>query len=259
MKIRPGIELGNRSDVGCERTENEDNFCYAEPEHDDDLQKKGRLAVVADGMGGHEGGQVASSLAVEAVRDVFLHGANSDPTDALVNAYQAAHSAIQDYAREHPELAGMGTTCTTALLHNGQLIYGHVGDSRLYLVRNDAITRLTRDHSYVQEMVDKGVISPNEAKHHPSRNILTSALGSDNPVQADFAEAPIPLQPGDILLLCTDGLHGLVSDEEMLALSQRNPPGEACKELVEMAKARGGFDNITVQILRFNGASTAAP
>jgi PPM family protein phosphatase len=102
------------------------------------------------------------------------------------------------------------------------------------------------------------LITAEEAKTHPSRNILTSALGSDSPVQADFAEAPITLQRGDMLLLCTDGLHGLVSDEEMLALSSRNPPREACRELVEMAKARGGFDNITIQILRFDGNSTAA-
>lgn len=258
MKIHPGIELGNLSDVGCERTENEDNFCYAEPEQDDELKKRGRLVVVADGMGGHEGGQVASRLAVDAVRDTFLNTAIPDPADVLVAAYQAAHSAIQDCANDHPELSGMGTTCTSAVLRDSQLIYGHVGDSRLYLLRNNAITRLTRDHSYVQQMVDKGLITAEEAKTHPSRNILTSALGSDSPVQADFAEAPITLQRGDILLLCTDGLHGLVSDEEMLALSSRNPPREACRELVEMAKARGGFDNITIQILRFDGNSTAA-
>jgi serine/threonine protein phosphatase PrpC len=258
MKIHPGIELGNLSDVGCERTENEDNFCYAEPDQADELLKRGRLVVVADGMGGHEGGQVASSLAVDAVRDFFLNGTISDPADALVAAYQSAHEAIQHCARDHPELTGMGTTCTSAVLRDGQLIYGHVGDSRLYLMRNDAITRLTRDQSYVQQMVDKGLISAEEAKTHPSRNILTSALGSESGVEAEFAESPIALQPGDILLLCTDGLHGLVSDEEMLALSKRNPPREACKELVAMAKARGGFDNITVQILRYVGSSPAA-
>jgi serine/threonine protein phosphatase PrpC len=257
MKIHPGIELGNLSDVGCERTENEDNFCYAEPEQDGELKKRGRLVVVADGMGGHEGGQVASGLAVDAVRDFFLNGAIADPADVLVTAYQAAHNAIQDFARDHPELSGMGTTCTSAVLRDDQLTYGHVGDSRLYLLRSNAITRLTRDHSYVQQMVDKGLITAEQAKTHPSKNILTSALGSDSPVEADFAEAPITLQKGDTLLLCTDGLHGLVSEEEMLALSSRNPPREACQELVEMAKARGGFDNITVQILRFDGNSTA--
>jgi PPM family protein phosphatase len=253
MKTHPGIELANLTDVGCERTENEDNLCYAEPDDDDEYLKRGRLVVVADGMGGHEGGQVASQLAVDAVRDVFLNSEYSDPTEALVTAYQAAHNSIHEHVHDHPELTGMGTTCTSAVLRGSQLTYGHVGDSRLYLLRNGSITRLTRDHSYVQQMVDKGVISAEEAKTHPSRNILTSALGSDSAVEADFAEAPIPMQPGDILLLCTDGLHGLVSDEEMLALSCRQPPTAACRELVEMAKARGGFDNITVQILRFDG------
>jgi PPM family protein phosphatase len=257
MKIHSGIELASLSDVGCERTENEDSFCYAEPESAEEFLKRGRLVVVADGMGGHEGGQVASRLATEAVRDVFLNGTVADPADALVAAYQAAHNAILDYAHGHPEFSGMGTTCTSAVLRDGQLVYGHVGDSRLYLLRMGAITRLTRDQSYVQQMVDKGLITPEEAQTHPSRNILTSALGSETSVEADFAETPIPLQAGDLLLLCTDGLHGLVSDEEMLALSSRNPPSVACRELVEMAKARGGFDNITVQILRFDGASAA--
>ncbi len=258
MNIRPGIELANLTDVGCERTDNEDNYCYAEPDSDEELIKRGRLAVIADGMGGQEGGQIASRLAVDTVREVFLYGDESDPAAALVNAYQSAHSAIQNFAHEHPELLGMGTTCTAAVVRDGQLTYGHVGDSRLYLLRDGKITRVTRDQSYVQQMVESGVISAEEAKTHPSRNILTSALGSESTVQADFAESPIPLQSSDILLLCTDGLHGLVSDEEMLAVSSQNSPREACKKLVDMAKQRGGYDNITVQIVRIEGASANA-
>ena len=258
MNIRPGIELANLTDVGCERADNEDNYCYAEPESDAELEKRGRLVVVADGMGGQEGGQVASRLAVDTVREVFLYGEDSDPAAALMSAYQSAHAAIQEFAREHPELTGMGTTCTSAVLQDGRMTYGHVGDSRLYLMRNGEITRVTRDQSYVQQMVESGVISAEEAKTHPSRNILTSALGSESTVQADFAEAPIPLQESDILLLCTDGLHGLVSDEEMLAVSSQSAPREACKKLVEMAKERGGYDNITVQIVRIDGASASS-
>ncbi len=204
MKIRPGIELANLTDVGCERTHNEDNYCYAEPESDAEMQKRGRLLVIADGMGGQAGGQIASTLAVDTVRDVFLSGPATDPAAALVAAYQSAHAAIQGYVREHPELAGMGTTCTAAVLRDDQVTYGHVGDSRLYLLRSDTIVRLTRDQSYVQHMVDTGVISAEEAQTHPSRNILTSALGSDSAVEADFAEAPIPLLARDMLLLCTD-------------------------------------------------------
>jgi serine/threonine protein phosphatase PrpC len=255
MKIRPGIELANLTDVGCERSQNEDNYCYAEPENDEEMQKRGRLAVVADGMGGQEGGQIASTIAVDTVRDVFLNGPADDPATALETAYQSAHKAIQEYALEHPELAGMGTTCTAAVLKDGYLTYGHVGDSRLYLLRQGVIIQLTRDQSYVQQMVESGVISAEQAKTHPSRNILTSALGSDSAVEADFAKAPVPLLAGDVLLLCTDGLHGLVHDEEMLAATTQNPPREACRKLVDLAKERGGPDNITIQLVRIEATS----
>jgi PPM family protein phosphatase len=253
MKIRPGIELANLTDVGCERPQNEDNYCYAEPESDDEALKRGRLVVVADGMGGQEGGQIASKLAVDTVREIFLSGPAEDPAGVLEAAYHSAHSAIQQYARTHPELAGMGTTCTTAILQDHRVTYGQVGDSRLYLLRDGAIVQLTRDQSYVQQMVDNGLITAEQAKTHPSRNILTSALGSDSDVVVDFAEAPIPLQPADLLLLCTDGLHGTVSDEEMLEASRQNSPRDACKKLVDLAKERGGHDNITIQIVRIEG------
>lgn len=257
MKIRPGIELANRTDVGCERTQNEDNYCYAEPDDDGEITRRGRLVVVADGMGGYEGGQIASGLAVEAVRSTFLTTSAQNPTDALVAAYQSAHAAIQDFVLDHPELKGMGTTCTAAVLCNGDLVYGQVGDSRLYLIRDSTITRVTHDQSYVQQMIDDGLLTPEDAKTHPNRNVLTSALGSDSGVKADFAQAPIPLQPGDILLLCTDGLHGLVSDDEMLAITSENSPFDACRMLVDLAKQRGGHDNITVQIVRIDKAETA--
>jgi len=250
MNPRPGIELANLSDVGCERTQNEDNLCYAEPESAEAFQKRGRLIAVADGMGGHQGGQVASRLAVDTVWEVFLNGPDHEPVDTLVEAYQSAHARIQDFAQEHPELIGMGTTCTAAIVRDDRLFYGHVGDSRLYLLRRDTITQITRDHSYVQAMVDKGTITPEEAKTHPQRNVLTSALGASSAVEADFAEVSSSLEDGDILLLCTDGLHGLVSDAEFVAVSRENQPREACRKLVDTAKARGGYDNITVQIVR---------
>ena len=149
----------------------------------------------------------------------------------------------------------MGTTCTAAVLKDGYVTYGHVGDSRLYLLRQGIIIQLTRDQSYVQQMVDNGVITAEQAKTHPSKNILTSALGSDSAVEADFAEAPVPLLAGDMLLLCTDGLHGLVDDEEMLAAATQDSPREACRKLVDLAKQRGGHDNITIQVIRIEAAS----
>src|ERR1700693_2544892 len=249
MLIRPGIELGNITDVGGHRAENEDNYCYAEPEDDLDFQRKGRLAEVADGMGGHEGGKLASAISVEAVRDEYLSHPDGDPLQALQSAFQNAHSAIQEYVRQHPELDGMGTTCTAVAILDSQLCYGHVGDSRLYLIRGYNISRITRDHSQVERLVQDGLITPEEAAVHPQRNVLTAAMGVE-PAAADFSETPLALEPADILLISTDGLHALVSDQELLASAAAQPPADACQELVRMAKARGGFDNITVQILK---------
>jgi protein phosphatase len=143
----------------------------------------------------------------------------------------------------------MGTTCTAATILDGELYFGHVGDSRLYLIRGYSISLLTRDHSQVARLVQDGLITPEEASVHPQRNVLTAAMGVE-PAAADFSDMPLPLLPGDILLICTDGLHGLVNDQEMLATASTLDPLEACKELVRMAKERGGFDNITVQILK---------
>ena len=249
MLIRPGIELANLTDTGTHRAENQDYYCYVEPESDDEFRIKGRLAVIADGMGGHHGGEVASRIAAEQVRDAYLAFPGNDPRESLIAAFHAAHTAIHDYGRENPEFEGMGTTCTCAVVKDGHLYYGHVGDSRLYLIRNGAIVLLTEDHSYVRKLVRQGMLTSEEASVHPDRNILTAALGMPAAVPADFSSEPMPLYPGDVLLLCTDGLHGLVSDRELLSLANR-PPAEACRELIETAIGRGGFDNITVQILR---------
>jgi protein phosphatase len=250
MPIRPGIDLGNLTDTGHHRAENEDHYCYAEPASDADFERKGRLAVIADGMGGHEGGQIASVLAVEHVRETYLTHASADPQQALIAALDAAHRAIQEYARAHPEFLGMGTTCTCAVLRHRELYFGHVGDSRLYLNRRGAIALLTEDHSYVQHLVRQGLMTPETAAIHPNRNILMAALGVEGEVRADFSQAPVPLETGDVLILCTDGLHGLVTDTELLDVTTRATASDACRELVEMAKERGGFDNITVQVLR---------
>ena len=258
MQIRPGIELANLSDVGCERSENEDYFAYAEPESDEEYRTKGRLAIVADGMGGHEGGQIASGIAVDFVRQTYFSFPSGDPEEALLEAFRSAQDAIHDWVGEHPELRGMGTTCTAAVLRGGELHYAHVGDSRLYLLRNSTITRLTRDHSWVNRLVEQGLITAEQAAVHPDRNVLTAALGMNSPPPADFSERPVALVAGDSILLCSDGLHGLVSDQEMLAVVSGCDVASACRALVEMAKQRGGFDNITVQILRMGERTSSS-
>jgi PPM family protein phosphatase len=250
MRIRTGVELGNLTDKGCVREDNQDSYCYAEPESDEQFGKKGRLAVVADGMGGYEGGAIASSIAVDVVRATYVSSQDEEPEPALTEAMISAHLAIRTYVREHPELAGMGTTCTAAVLQNGHLIYGHVGDSRLYLMRDGQITRVTRDHTVTERMIEEGLLRADEAMNHPDYHVLTAAMGAGDSVPAEFPQAPIALFPEDILLLCTDGLHDLVRDDEMLDVARQNAPGEACRQLVATAKSRGGNDNITVQILK---------
>jgi protein phosphatase len=252
MQIRPGIELANLSDVGCERSQNEDYYAYAEPECEGEFEKKGRLAIVADGMGGYEGGQIASGLAVDYVRQTYFGFPFQDPQQALLEAFRSAHEAIRDWVGEHPEFKGMGTTCTAAVLRDGELYYGHVGDSRLYLLRENSIASLTRDHTLVNRLLEQGLITPEEAAVHPDRNVLTAALGMDSHVPLDLSETPIPLRSADLLLLCTDGLYGLVNDNELLNIAGYYPPRDACHALVEIAKHRGGPDNITLQIIRID-------
>jgi protein phosphatase len=257
MIVRPGLELANLTDAGCVRERNEDYYCYFEPEDEEAFRARGRLLVVADGMGGHEGGQVASGIAVEVVRQTWST-ASGDPSDVLIAALSNAHNAILEYSREHTELAGMGTTCTAAAVIGDLLYYGHVGDTRLYLIHNGEIRRLTRDQSLVQHLVDSGAISEEEAAEHPDRNVLLSALGMKGAVSMDVPDEGIPIEPGDTLLVSTDGLHGLVNDAELLDAVTRYEPRAACQELVRLAKERGGPDNITLQIARVEGASREA-
>jgi len=151
----------------------------------------------------------------------------------------------------------MGTTCTAVALNDSHLYFAHVGDSRLYLVRGETISRLTRDHSYVGRLVESGVLSPDEAERHPQRHILTAALGAGGEVTADAPDGPMTLEDGDALVLCTDGLWGLVPEPEILKIVSSHDATAACAELVKVARQRGGPDNITLQVLRLsnNGRS----
>jgi len=245
-----GIEAASLTDVGLQRGNNEDSFLYWEPDSDQDFERKGCLAAVADGMGGYEGGQEASRLAVETVREVYDDVFRGDPKVALLEAFATAHERIQGYAEQHPGLHGMGTTCTALVIRGRQLCFAHVGDSRLYLVRGSHISRLTRDHSYVGRLVESGIVRPEDAEKHPQRHILTAALGAGTEVAVESAEQGMTLQDSDDLLLCTDGLWGVVSEEELEAVVASHAPAECCAMLVELARQRGGPDNITVQVLR---------
>jgi len=252
-KLKPGMEAASLTDVGLHRADNEDSYLYWEPESDDEFRRKGRLAIIADGMGGYEGGQEASRLAVETVRDLYDQNFNGDPTNTLVAAFRSAHEAIQQFGFKHPQFRGMGTTCTAAAIIGRTLFFAHVGDTRLYLVRGDSISRLTRDHSYVGRLVETGVVRSEDAESHPQRHILTAALGSGPEIIPDVAEDGVALQEDDLLILCTDGLWSLVSDQELAQVVREYPPGKACLRLVRMAIERDAPDNITVQMLRVAG------
>jgi serine/threonine protein phosphatase PrpC len=252
LKVRPGAEVSCQSDIGCHRENNEDSFGYWEPEDDQQFQRKGRLAIVADGMGGYEGGQEASRLAVETIIASYRDSDGTCPQKALTAAIQTAHDQIRQYAVEHPHLRGMGTTCTTIAIVRDSLYYVHVGDTRLYLLRGGQIIQVTRDHSYVGRLVEAGMITREDAEKHPQRNILTAALGTTTDLIMDSPGTPEHLQSGDVLVICSDGLWGQVHDPEILEALTGKSAEEAGSSLIRLARERGGPDNITIEILRLD-------
>jgi serine/threonine protein phosphatase PrpC len=220
------------SETGKVRMQNEDSY------HAD-----GHVFIVADGMGGHRAGEVASVVAIEE----FLHfeedNREAPPLERIRDGIQAANLALKRMANEDPELEGMGTTFTMVLIE-GELYLGHVGDSRAYIWRKGELRPLTRDHSLVERMVSEGHLSQSEARIHPQRNVILRALGVSDELEVDLDV--VDTAPGDRLLLCSDGLSGFVEDAELEAvLSLTTGPEERCRRLVDAALGRGGIDNIT--------------
>ena len=233
------------SNVGRVRTSNED--CMG-------LFPDLNLFVVADGMGGHAAGEVASSMAVETVRESISKnegtGNSSLAAHCLERAIKASNQKIYEAGKQSPALSGMGTTIVSVLLDQDTAYIGYVGDSRVYLSRQDEITQITTDHSLVNEYLKKGMMTPEEAEHHPLKHVLSRALGTALDVEADILS--IPLKSEDILLLCSDGLSNTVNRQMMLQILKRSKGNiqEACHQLIEQANSRGGVDNITVVILQ---------
>ena len=246
---KPGMEMACLTDVGRQRTNNEDSYLYWEAEDHDDFRIKGRLVVIADGMGGYEGGQEASRLAVETVRHFYDSRFDGGPQATLLHAFSAAHENIQRYAHDHPQFHGMGTTCTALSIVDRELCFAHIGDTRVYLVRPDSVSRLTRDHSYVGRLVESGIVRSEDAESHPQRHILTAALGSGREIVPDAPEKPFLLESGDRIVLCTDGLWSLVGEQDLARIVRSNSPADSCRELVNLALDRGGPDNVTVLVL----------
>jgi protein phosphatase len=257
-----GLEVvaGLKSDVGCVREQNEDSGRYTLPGDPKVVADKGRLFVVADGMGGHSGGEIASRIAVEIITQTYYKD-ESEPQTALKNAFREANRQIYKTSQADESLKGMGTTCTALVLKDGSAISAHVGDSRLYLIRNGHIYLMTEDHSAVMEMVKRGWISLSDARHHPDKNVILRAMGSHPEVEVSTWQEPFPLRENDRFLLCSDGLYDLVEDEEIKQLVLASDPQNACENLVALAKERGGHDNITVAIasLKREGDDSHSP
>ena len=251
MKVHPGLEVAGLSDVGCQRENNEDCYAYWEAEDEDAFRRLGRLAIVADGMGGCEGGQHASRIAVETVVDSYSRaGKGEDVQQLLIQAFTQANARVQHEAMENPGLHGMGTTLTAFVLAGDHLHYAHVGDSRLYLLRDAKLRVLTHDHSLVARLVANGVVRPEDAENHPQKHVLTAAIGVSDEIAPDVPADSLRIARGDVLLLCTDGMWGQMSGQEIIQILSSQTPQAACRALVALAKEHGGPDNITVQVAR---------
>lgn len=252
MGSKGDVTFASLTDVGLVRDHNEDYYGFFEPDAESLFATKGRLFVVCDGMGGHAAGEVASQIAVKTIgKAYFSDRAPANPAAALKASVEAANREILEEAGKNPGREGMGTTVTALSLVGRSAVVVNVGDSRTYLVRDDAITQISQDHSWVMEQVRTGSLTPEQAENHPYSNVITRSLGSQSKVDVDVF-GPIDVMPGDIFLLMSDGLSGLVKDNELLTYANTLPPDEAAERLVELAKERGGHDNITVQIIRVN-------
>jgi len=252
------IELDGDTDVGRRRDHNEDAWAAFEA----GPEGAWTVAVVADGMGGHSAGEIASAIAIEVIERELgarvpsadvpsepLAGPPADPAATLVAAVVAANRAIWDEARRDPSRSGMGTTVVGAIFDGRRVYLANVGDSPAILVRAGAATQVTRDHGWVAEQVEAGLIDPRDAATHPYRNILTRSLGTERGVEVE-AYAPLDLEPGDLLILCSDGLTTHVAVEEVGPVVARAAPRAAAHLLISLANERGGHDNITVVVAR---------
>jgi protein phosphatase len=237
-----------RTDVGVVRSGNEDTYLMA--------NERG-LFVVADGMGGHAAGEVASEMAARLIAERFapVKGMSDDELmGQMVGAIRAANSAIFERTLQEHDKRGMGTTATALVLLPRRYLIGHVGDSRAYILRGGVLTQLTKDHSYVQEQVDAGRLTPEEARVHPYANVITRCVGSNGDVVPDLYVGS--LDPGDLLLLASDGLTGMIEDHDLQAILEQDVTlEEQVDMLIADANRRGGLDNVTVVLVRIEEVS----
>lgn len=246
----PKIDPYGRSDIGKKRDNNEDYSKYFEPKESRVLNQSGRLFVVADGMGGHQQGEKASSFAVETLLKVYYEAPDIPPEKRLRDIIKQINQKLIEYSEKNlPRGERTGTTLVAAVVRKGKLQIANVGDSRAYLIRDGRVRQITRDHSLVAEMVRAGTLSEAEARESKFRNRLSRSVGGSPNLEVDI-HPPIRLRRGDIVLLCTDGLTGYVSEKDMLQSADGNAK-EIAERLIGLANERGGADNITASVIRY--------
>ncbi len=238
-----------RTDVGRVRSENQDfGVLSTREEEGRDGHPGGRLMIVADGMGGHRGGATASRIATETVKAQYLGSETDDVASALRDALTRANARVFAEAQSNPDLRGMGTTTSALVVRDDEAWFAHVGDSRIYLVRHDEIRQLTDDHSLVASMVREGLLTAQEAENHPRRNVLQRSIGVSEEVEIDI-RGPLKIEIGDTFIICSDGLHGVVKEQEIRDVARQSIEA-AADEFIRRALERGAPDNVTVIVAR---------
>ena len=253
------IKVVIRTDLGNIRTNNEDAGLFFRIADTRITREKGCLLMVADGMGGHAAGEVASKMATDIISTEYFKNGHGNIEKNLANVFTLANKNILAAAAADNAKKGMGTTCTALIVVNKQVYFAHVGDSRAYVIKNKSISRITTDHTYVQELIKAGTITAAEAEKHPQRNILTNAMGTKPQIRIDTGKCSFSFEETDKLVLCSDGLYDYLEDGEIESIVNKQPMQEAAEELVGEAKKRGGHDNITVVLAEKTGMASIKP
>lgn len=245
-----------KTDLGNVRKNNEDAGTFIKIADENITREKGCMLLVADGMGGHNAGEVASKIAMETVsEEYFKTGSDANKEKALAKAFVAANKKIFSMAQANESYKGMGTTCTVLVIAGQHIYFAHAGDSRAYIFKGNTITQITEDHTYVQQLVNNGDITAAEANMHTQRNVLINAMGTKATLRVDTGKVELTFNENDKLLVCSDGLYDYLNNAELAHALQKNSLSEIADYLIAEAKRRGGKDNITVALAQKNSAA----
>ncbi len=258
MNWEDEIVEASGTDTGMRRANNQDSHAIVRASSRESWKIRGHLFMVADGMGAHAAGELASKMACDNIPHNYQKSKTGTPSENLTKAYREVGTQIHSKAKANKDFQGMGTTCSTLILGPVGALIAHVGDSRVYRIRKGRIDQLTFDHSLVWELVRRNHLSPDQAGKAVPKNVITRSLGPDPTVEVDI-EGPIAVEPGDVFVLCSDGLSGPVTDDEIGVFASNFHPRDACRYLVQLANLRGGHDNITVVLCRIGPWKVPSP